>query len=92
MSQRYHSPNGRVIVFKEFYLGDVEDPQLYAAFPLHEWEKSDEGNWVMNHAIEEPQWQTIVDPSTYGYKVRIYGRLTEADEIIYRLKFGHLQQ
>ena len=87
MSSSDNRANGRVIVFKELYLGDCEDPQLYAAFPLHEWEKSEEGNWVMNHAIEEPQWQTIVDQNTYGYKVRIYGRLTEADEIIYRLKF-----
>ena len=92
MSRRYHSTDGRLIVFKELYLGDCEDPQLYAAFPLMEWEKSEEGNWVMNHAIEEPVWETFIDHTSYGYKVRIYGRLTEADEIIYRLKFGHLQQ
>ena len=53
MSRRNPSPDGRMIIFREFNLGDVEDPQLYAAFPLSEWEKSEEGNWVMNHAIEE---------------------------------------
>lgn len=91
MSRRYHSTDGRLIVFKEFGLGDCEDPQLYAAGPILDWEKSEEGNWVMNHAIEEPMWETFIDRDYYGYRVRIYGRLTEADEIIYRLKFGHLQ-
>lgn len=75
------------MVFKEFYLGDVEDPQLYAAFPLHEWEKSEEGQWVMEHALEEPTWHTFADPSTWGYRVRISGRLSEADEVFYRLKY-----
>lgn len=79
-----------MIVFKEFYIGDVEDPQLYAGFPISEWEKTEHGNWVMNHAIEPPMWQTFTDYNTYGYRVRIYGRLTEADEIIYHLKFAHL--
>ena len=43
MPRSDHSPNGRMIIFREFNLGDVEDPQLYAAFPLSEWEKSEEG-------------------------------------------------
>jgi hypothetical protein len=90
MPRRDPSPNGRLIVFKELYIGDVEDPQLYAAFPLYEWEKSEHGNWVMNHAIEEPVWHTFIDQNSLGYKVRVTGRLTEADEIIYHLKFGHL--
>lgn len=92
MSHRYHSPNGRMILFRELRMGDVEDPELYAAVPIMEWEKSEQGNWVMNHAIEIPEWRIVTDYNSYGYKIQIYGMLTEADEIIYQLKFGHLQQ
>ena len=92
MSRSYHSTNGRVILFKELYIGDCEDPQIYAGAALYDWEKSEHGNWVMNHAIEEPVWHTSVSQNYLGYVVRITGRLTEADEIIYQLKFGHLQQ
>ena len=79
-----------MIIFKELFLGDVEDPQLYAGFALHDWEKSDEGNWVMNNCIEPPVWSTYIDHNSYGYKVRVYGKLTEENEIIYRLKFCNL--
>jgi hypothetical protein len=81
-----------MILFKEMRLGDCEDPQLYAAGPIMDWEKSDEGNWVMNHATDIPEWRVMVDPVSYGYKVQIWGKLTEADEIIFRLKFEHLQR
>ena len=81
-----------MILFKELRLGDCEDPQLYAAGPIFEWEKSEEGNWVMNHALEVPEWRIITDPNTFGFKVQIYGKLNEADEIIYRLKFGFPQR
>jgi hypothetical protein len=77
-----------MILFKELRLGDCEDPQLYAAVPIMEWEKSEEGNWVMNHATDIPEWRITTDPTSYGFKVQIWGSLKEADEIIYRLKFG----
>lgn len=88
MSQRYHSTDGRVILFRELFISDSDDPEIYAAGPIMDWEKSDEGNWVMNHAIEPPNWRIVSDYATYQYKVQIYGKLTEQDEIIFRLKFG----
>ena len=92
MSQRYHSTNGRVILFKELYIGDCEDPQIYAGAALYDWEKSEHGNWVMNHCIEPPVWHVGTNMDYLGYVVSITGQLTEADEIIYRLKFDHLQR
>ena len=91
MSQRYHSTDGRVILFAELLIPDSDDPEIYAAVPILDWEKTDEGNWIMNHALEEPQWRVINDYTTNQYKAQIYGKLSEADEIIYRLKFGHLR-
>ena len=33
----------------EFRMGDVDDPDLYAAVPLIEWEKSEPGQWLMEN-------------------------------------------
>ena len=92
MSRRYHSTDGRLIQFKELRIGDCEDPQIYAGAALYDWEKSEHGNWVMNHSIDTPEWSVHTTPYYSGYVIRITGRLCEADEIIYRLKFGHLEQ
>ena len=76
-----------MIVFKELTMGDVEDPELYAASPILDWQKSEQGQWVMEHATEQPYFRIMPDIQSYGYKIQIYGKLSEADEIIYRLKY-----
>jgi hypothetical protein len=45
------------IVVHTFKLGDVEDPDLYAAIPLGKWQDSESGKWVMEHAVETPWWE-----------------------------------
>lgn len=79
--------NTDMILFKEIAMGDVEDPELYAAFPISEWEKSEQGQWVMQHAVETPSFRIMINNQNYGYMVQIYGKLLEPDEIIYRLKY-----
>lgn len=76
------------IVFSSFQLGDCEDPEIYAAFPISEWEKSEQGQWVKENATEIPCYRIMNDMSTYGYRVDIYGKLREEDELIFRLKYG----
>ena len=61
----------RELVVHEFTLGDVEDPDLYAAQPLWEWQESEFGQWVMKNAADTPTWHRMADPITYGYKYRI---------------------
>lgn len=61
----------REMVIHEFSMGDVDDPDLYAAQPLHEWEKSDFGQWCMKNAADTPTWHRMADPMTYGYKYQI---------------------
>jgi hypothetical protein len=75
------------IIFREFFMGDVEDPELYAAAPILDWEKSEQGQWVMTHAVEQPEFRIVPSMETYGWKVTIYGKLSEQDEIIFRLKY-----
>jgi len=76
----------RKVLFHQFNLGDVEDPELYAAMPILEWEKTEQGQWVMSHA-HDPTYSLRVSTDTYGYQVMIYGGLEEKDEVYYRLKY-----
>ena len=65
----------REVIVHEFTMGDVEDPDLYAAQPLIEWEKSELGQWIMRNAADTPTWYRMADPATYGYKYQIRAKL-----------------
>jgi hypothetical protein len=77
----YKIINDQVVKFTdvkvhEFNMGDVEDPDLYAAQPLYEWQQSEQGQWVMEHAVETPSWYRIPDTMQYGYKYQIRAKLS----------------
>lgn len=61
----------RELVVHEFSMGDVEDPDLYAAEPLWQWQNSEHGQWVMKHAADTPTWHRMADLGSYGYRYRI---------------------
>ena len=63
------------VIVHTFQMGDVDDPDLYAAQPLIEWEKSEAGQWVMKNAADTPTWHRMADPITYGYKYQIRAKL-----------------
>jgi hypothetical protein len=75
------------ICVHEFSMGDVEDPDLYAAQPISEWQDSAAGKFVMEHAVEKPYWIRQIDHSSYGYQYRIMARLSEPNQTFFRLKF-----
>ena len=75
------------IVVHEFSMGDVEDPDLYAAQPISEWQNSAAGEFVMAHAVEKPYWIRQADHSSYGYRYRIIARLSEQNQTFFKLKF-----
>ena len=74
------------VVVHRFTMGDVEDPDLYAAEPMWKWQSSEMGQWVMEHAVETPFWHRHVDPYSYGYKYYIVARLAEQDQTYCALK------
>jgi hypothetical protein len=63
------------VVVHSFSMGDVEDPDLYAAQPLYEWEKSEAGQWVMKNAADTPTWYRMADSMSYGYRYQIRAKL-----------------
>jgi len=88
----YQIINDQVVRFSdvcvyEFNMGDVEDPDLYAAQPIWEWQQSEAGKFIMEHAVEKPYWIRQVDHHSYGHKYKIIARLSEPNQTFFRLKF-----
>jgi len=80
---RYTVVGDRVEETKEvtvhtFTMGDVEDPDLYAAQPLMDWQNSEQGQWIMENAVETPMWHRHADPISFGYKFSITAKLQGA--------------
>ncbi len=78
----------RNVVVHRFLMGDVEDPDLFAAEPLYKWEKSEQGQWVMKHAIETPVWHRNNDYRSWQTQYAITAKLKEKDYSYFLLKWG----
>jgi len=70
-------------------LGDVDDPEVYIAMPLYDWQNSEEGNWIMTHSVETPYWKSSPFPITaYGIQYDVVAVLTPKDHTFWLLKWG----
>jgi len=75
------------MILHEFTMGDVEDPYLYAAFPISEWQATEHGKWVMANVTEQPVFHVTPDLNTLGFRVVITGNLNPQAETYFRLKY-----
>jgi hypothetical protein len=80
------------VIVHRFQLGDVEDPDLYAAEPLIEWQNSEAGQWAMTHAIETPMWHRQHDHQSWGYSYAVSAQLKEVDYLFWQLKWSNLDK
>jgi len=78
--------HSRGTLVKEIRMGDVEDPYLYAAFPLHEWEQSEEYKWIKQQCGDE-EMVFFCDAHDYGFMIRVYAPLTGKALTYYNLKY-----
>lgn len=78
------------VVVHRFKLGDVEDPALYAATPLMEWQESEIGKWVMSHSIEPPIWHRMHDHISYYYEFAVVAKFKEKDYTHWLIKWKKL--
>ena len=78
----------RDVCVHEFFIGDVDDLDIYIAAPIWEWQQSESGCWIMEHAEPRTYYLQNMDPSTYGYRIRIMARLSEQNEVFWQLKWG----
>jgi hypothetical protein len=75
------------VIVHDFYVGDIDDPDIYAANPIIDWQKTEAGAWVMERAFETPQWLKQLDYNSYGYKYIVRAKLKEVDYLVWTLKF-----
>ena len=73
----------------EFSVGDVEDPEIYAAQPIWEWQESDAGKWVMETAVEKQYYIQSLDYNSWGHRYKIMARLSEQNQTFWKLKWGN---
>ena len=68
-------------------MGDVDDPEVYAAMPIIEWQKTEQGQWVMEHC-PDPQYRFRVSPQNWGQQCELFGSLDERSAVVFLLKWG----
>jgi len=76
------------VVVHRFYLSDVEDPDLYAAQPMWDWKQSEQGKFVMEHAVGEPEWHRQISYETFGYQYAITAELEAKKLSEFYLRWG----
>jgi hypothetical protein len=91
---RYMLTNNRVdevhsVIVHRFRMGDVEDPDLYAAQPLWEWQQSEMGAWIMERSVETPMWHRQMNTNQYHMDYAIEAWLRGADYSFWVLKWGN---
>ena len=77
-NQKYVVRNNEVYerrFIHRFRLSDVEDPEIYCAQPLYDWQQTEKGKWVMKHGVD-PTFSIFSDPLNYGYSVNISAHIT----------------
>ena len=70
-----------------FTMGDVDDPDIYAAQPIYEWQQTEAGRWVVANALDKPSWQRQLNHLTYGYQYQIRAHLSPEQITFFELKF-----
>ena len=72
-------------------MGDVEDPEIYAAAPIIAFENTDKGRWLMANSYKQLEFTIQPNSRTYGYKISIWSYLNEKDLTYYSLKWGEVE-
>ena len=68
-------------------MGDVEDPDLFVAQPIYEWQQTEAGKWIMENSNPTPSWHRQVDYTTYGHLYQIKAYLTHKQLTFWKLKY-----
>ena len=77
------------VTVHRFNMGDVDDPDLYAAEPLWQWQQSEMGQWVMERAVDTPEWHRRADYMAYHIQYVIVAKLKDIDYTFWQLKWGN---
>jgi hypothetical protein len=68
-------------------MGDVEDPDLFVASPIYDWQQTEAGKFIMEKSNPAPIWFRNVSMNTYGVTYTIVASLEDADYTYWSLKY-----
>ncbi|NBR62523.1 MAG: hypothetical protein EBT86_13020 [Actinobacteria bacterium] len=68
-------------------MGDVDDPDIYLASPIYDWQQTEKGKWIMSHSYKQPIYHQMLDQNIFGYRYAISAFLKEKDYTYYCLKW-----
>ena len=74
-------------VVHKIKMGDVEDPDLFVAQPIYEWQQTEEGKWIMENSNPTPSWHRNNDLYDYSYVYQIRAYLTHNQLTYWKLKY-----
>ena len=77
----------KVILYKCF-IGDVEDPYIWAADPIMRWQDTEQGRWCLDNCEGDIVFHTAVDHRGLGYQVVIQGNLNDKNLTYFKLRWG----
>jgi len=75
------------VIVHTIRLGEIEDPDLFVAQRIWEWQQTDMGIWIMNNAIQKPIWHRC--PDSYGWMYTIEAELAPKNYTYWWIKWGH---
>ena len=78
----------RLIVHR-FTVFESEDPDIWAASPLYDWEHSEMGQWVIDHSQGMPIWYRDGLDQQGHYQYRIEAEFDTEWATIFQLKYAH---
>lgn len=76
------------MLVKEFTVDGLTHPDpAQSAINIKAWLKTDPGQWILEHCVEEPYivWHESI--YSYGYTYRIIARLRKQDQTFFKMKF-----
>jgi hypothetical protein len=77
------------VTVHKILMGDVEDPDLFVASPIWDWQQTEMGTWIMANAEQKPMWHRQMDPSHYGWLYSISAELSPKNYTYWWIKWGH---
>ena len=67
-------------------MGDVDDVDIYVAPPIFQWQQTEQGRWVMEHATNL-EYHSQIDQTTWGTRIIITGDLEDIKATEYFLRW-----
>lgn len=77
------------VVIHRFQVNNFEDPDLYAGEPLWHWQQTPQGQFIMKHAVDKPEWRRH-ENLTMGYEYAIIVEIEKKKLTEFYLKFGKI--